>query len=132
MQRKYSVAGIASRGGQILLMRRLPGGSVGGLWEFPGGKVEEGEEPRDALVREWSEETGLDIGVGEELARGEFRHKGQPFTLIAFNVLMPSENSQPELREHDSYRWVYPDKLSGFHLVNSDRVIADIIFPEPA
>ncbi|MCK5736965.1 MAG: NUDIX domain-containing protein, partial [Spirochaetaceae bacterium] len=111
MPEKYSVAGIAWRDGNILLMRRLPGGSIGGLWEFPGGKVEEGEQPPDALSREWMEETGLNVSVGDELARGGFLHNGQSFTLIAFSVVLPSDDSEPELIEHDSYRWVSPEKL---------------------
>ncbi|HTS03762.1 MAG TPA: NUDIX domain-containing protein [Thermoanaerobaculia bacterium] len=50
------VAGVFVRGGRLLLARRPPGRPWAGLWEFPGGKVENGETPEDALVREWREE----------------------------------------------------------------------------
>jgi len=113
-------------------MRRLPGGSVGGLWEFPGGKTEEGEHPREALVREWVEETGLEITVGKEITRGGFQHKGESFTLIAFYVELPAEDSVPDLLEHDAYRWVTVGELPGIDLVDSDRIVADFISRESA
>jgi len=132
MGARISVAGVARRGNLILVMHRLPGGSVGGLWEFPGGKVEEGEEPREALIREWMEETGLEVTPGEEIIRGEFQHKGVSFTLIAFYVDLPSEDSIPALREHDDYRWVTAGELPGMALVDSDRIVADFIFRNSA
>ena len=132
MINNVSVAGVARRGDTVLVMHRLPGGSVGGLWEFPGGKTEPGENPEDALRREWMEETGLKITVGIEIARGGFRHKDTPFTLIAFSVELPSDNSKPALLEHDAYKWVKADELPGLSLVESDRVVADVIFQERA
>ncbi|RKX76024.1 MAG: hypothetical protein DRP60_08065 [Spirochaetes bacterium] len=132
MSSHISVAGVARRGKDILVMRRLPGGSVGGLWEFPGGKAEKGEKPREALFREWMEETGLEITVGEEIVRGGFRHKGVPITLIAFNVELPSTDSEPELLEHDAFQWVKPEQLSLLALVDSDRIVADVILRESA
>ncbi len=132
MSSRISVAGVAHRGNNILVMRRLPGGSVGGLWEFPGGKAEKGERPREALIREWKEETGLEIAVGDEIARGEFHHTGVPITLIAFNVELSSTDSDPDLREHDAFQWVNPRQLSRLALVDSDRIVADVISRESA
>ncbi len=132
MRENISVAGVARRGDTVLVMRRLPGGSVGGLWEFPGGKTEEGERPEEALCREWDEETGLEITVGNEIARGGFQHKGQPFTLIAFNVILPSIESKPALREHDAFQWIKIDKLPGLSLVESDWIAAEVILQEKA
>jgi len=132
MSSRISVAGVARRGNDILVMRRLPGGSVGGLWEFPGGKAERGERPGEALIREWMEETGLEIDVGDEIARGGFHHNGEPITLIAFNVELPSADSDPELREHDAFQWVNVETLSKLSLVDSDRIVADVISRESA
>lgn len=129
---KVSVAGVARRGNTVLVMRRLPGGSVGGLWEFPGGKTDPGEEPEEALRREWMEETELEITVGEEIARSSFRHNGDNFSLIAFSIELPSVESIPMLREHDAYDWVKTADLEGLSLVESDRMLARIIFPGQA
>lgn len=58
-------AGIVVERGTVLLSRRKAGAHLAGMWEFPGGKVESGEDPRDALVRELAEELGIDVEVGE-------------------------------------------------------------------
>jgi 8-oxo-dGTP diphosphatase len=132
MPENISVAGVARRGNTVLVMRRLPGGSVGGLWEFPGGKTDPGERPEDALRREWMEETDLDITVGDEIARGEFLHKGKIFTLIAFDIELPADDSEPILKEHDAFDWINPGNLGELPLVESDRGVAEIIFRELA
>ena len=106
-------------------MHRLPGGSVGGKWEFPGGKCESGETPQEALRREWLEETDFVIAVGPELARGRFHHKGAAFELIAFEAVLPDGAGEPALREHDDYRWVLPEELGGLDLVESDRALLE-------
>lgn len=56
---------IENREGRILIARRKPDISLGGYWEFPGGKVEEGESPSDCLVRELREEMDMQIEPGE-------------------------------------------------------------------
>ena len=124
---KISVAGIARDGDTVFVMRRVSGGSVSGLWEFPGGKTELGENPKDALRREWVEETGLKIAVGNELARGSFFHENEQYTLIAFNVEILNPNSVPILREHDAYDWTHIDELQDLSLVESDKSLLGAI-----
>ncbi|MDR2110325.1 MAG: NUDIX domain-containing protein, partial [Spirochaetaceae bacterium] len=53
MAGRRSVAGIAVEGGRFFIAQRIPGGDLGGKWEFPGGKVEEGETDAEALIREY-------------------------------------------------------------------------------
>src|SRR5450432_452542 len=61
----HVVAAVIRRGQRILATRRLPGGPAGGKWEFPGGKIEPGESPQEALVREIHEELRLALLVGD-------------------------------------------------------------------
>jgi 8-oxo-dGTP diphosphatase len=73
-------AGLTSANGRFLLQKRGPGGRHGGLWEFPGGKVESGEIPEKALIREIDEELGVTVdaaslaffGTAREESEGEF------------------------------------------------------------
>ena len=66
------VTGVLSSHGRIFVQKRLPRGAWGGLWEFPGGRVEPGETPEQAVVREFAEETGLAVRVTAPL--GVIRH----------------------------------------------------------
>jgi 8-oxo-dGTP diphosphatase len=66
---KLVVAALIVRDGRILVCQRTKHQPMALKWEFPGGKVEEGEEPRDALRRELQEELGIDAEIGDEVAR---------------------------------------------------------------
>ena len=61
------VGAVIVRDGLILCAQRGPGGNLAGMWEFPGGKIEPGESPRDALVREIDEELRCEVVVGDEV-----------------------------------------------------------------
>lgn len=85
------VAAVIERDGpdgkMILIGQRLPGGRHPGKWEFPGGKVEPGEEPRAALARELREELGIEARIDQEIERYDFRYgEGTPLRLIFFRV----------------------------------------------
>ncbi len=85
------VAGVFVRGGRLLLARRPPGRAWAGLWEFPGGKVEAGETPEEALVREWREEMDVTpVGLApwrfETVAGAEPGGAKQHVTLLFFRV----------------------------------------------
>src|ERR1700675_3548699 len=81
------VAAVIERDGRILIGQRKPRGRHPGKWEFPGGKVEPGEEPRAALARELREELGIEARIGQEIERYDFSYgQGTPLRLIFFRV----------------------------------------------
>ncbi|TVQ96154.1 MAG: NUDIX domain-containing protein [Spirochaetaceae bacterium] len=119
-----SVAAVIVRDRTVLLALRLPGGSIGGLWEFPGGKVDEEEGEKQALVRELGEELGVRATVHELMASGRFAHRGVPFRLSAYRVqLQPPDATRFTLSEHSETRWVAWDDVSSYAMPESDRTV---------
>jgi len=82
----------------------------GGLWEFPGGKMEPGESPRESLRREIREELGCDIAVDEQVADVTHRYPDLVVRLITFRARLTG--GRPTPREHAQLRWVPPAELS--------------------
>ena len=81
-----SVACIDYRNGKFLIAKRIAHGQMGDRWEFPGGKIEEGEDYTTAIKREMQEEFGCSCKVFEQLAQGTFEHKAKPCSVVAFRV----------------------------------------------
>ena len=114
-----STAAIIVEHGRVLIARRKAGGALGGKWEFPGGKCESGEDPRQALSRELEEELSVGSNVGERVATASFEHDGVAFTLQAYVVHLGSHNMV--LSEHEEVRWIPPEELYRVDLAASDR-----------
>src|SRR5580765_1239531 len=82
------VAAIIERDGKVLICQRKAGQRHAGKWEFPGGKVEPGEEFSSALARELAEELGIAAEIGEEITRYEYAYAGSgPIQLIFYKVV---------------------------------------------
>ena len=119
----YTVtAAVIRREGQVLIAQRPAEGLLGGLWEFPGGKLQDGEDLPECLRREICEELGVDISVGAQI--GVYRHAYTHFrvTLHAFNCLL--EQGEPQALEATDLRWVPPARLEEFPMGKIDRQIA--------
>ena len=121
---RHSVAGIAIEKGRVFIARRKAGGDLGGKWEFPGGKVEEGESDADALRREFLEEFGATVTVGALLGSGEFFHDGQKFALNGYRIFFTSDSFN--MTEHDERRWAALDEIMTLNFADSDR----LLFPQ--
>ena len=116
-----SVAGVAEKEGKVLIALRKPGTSIGEKWEFPGGKLEEGEVPETALIREYREELGISIQVNSKLCEGTFSNGNKDYKLIAFSINLESENFiHPE---HQQVKWVKITDLTSYDLPGSDIII---------
>jgi 8-oxo-dGTP diphosphatase len=114
-----SVAGIAVQGNRLFIARRLPGGDLGGKWEFPGGKVEKGESCEEALVREFQEEFGVMVTAGPRLASSSFEHRGVIRELRAYLIIFKNLNFV--LREHGAWKWADFAEIEKLDFAGSDR-----------
>lgn len=123
---KRSIAGIAVRNDRILVAKRVEGGPIGLRWEFPGGKVEEGETDENALKREFDEELGIDVLPLRILGTSSFLSASGSRELAAWLVEIPQE-SVLELREHSDIAWLRLDELAAIDLADSDRSLLPFI-----
>jgi 8-oxo-dGTP diphosphatase len=122
-----SAVALIDRDGRVLIAQRPPGKSMAGLWEFPGGKVEAGETPEVALIRELQEELG--IGTWEScLAPLSFASH----TYEDFHLLMPlfacrKWEGQPVSRERQALNWVFAKDLKRFPMPPADLPLIPIL-----
>ena len=120
----YTVtAAVIQRQGQVLIAQRPPNGLLGGMWEFPGGKIEPGESLPECLEREISEELGAQIRVGDPF--GVYRHAYTHFrvTLHAFCCTLVNGRQPRPVQVHD-LRWVSRQELQDYPMGKIDRQIA--------
>jgi len=110
------VAAVVEREGRFLLGRRPPDKRHGGLWEFPGGKVGDGESPADAASRELAEELRLGVtDVGRRLHA--IADAGSPFVIEFYPV---SVSGTPTAIEHTTLGWFSLEELLGMELAPAD------------
>ena len=123
---KRVVAGLIWRNGKILVCQRTRHQPMPLKWEFPGGKIEEGEQPRDALRRELDEELGIAAAVGDEVLR--ILHKypgGNSVELRFFNVR--DYSGELENRIFREIVWADPKDLPGYDFLEADeRLVRDL------
>src|SRR5580698_745504 len=114
------VAAIIEREGRVLIGQRQPEQSHALKWEFPGGKVEPGETPEQALTRELHEELAIRNARGTEIARYEFAYPGKnPILLIFYRVT--EVEGEPSNLIYREVRWEPPAKLPDFDFLDGDR-----------
>lgn len=107
--------------GKILIDRRLPQGAMGGLWEFPGGKVEPSETVEDCIKREVKEELGIDIEVGDCLITIDHTYTHLRVTLTVHHCRYVAGIPQPI--ECAEVRWVGLDELETFEFPEANTQI---------
>ena len=109
--------------GRVLLAQRTDAEHAG-LWEFPGGKVEPGEAPEAALVRELREELGIDAVVGNAIIRV---HMQQPEKHLLLDVREVSFVGAPQGMEGQALAWVAPDTLRDYPMPPADLPVVDTL-----
>ncbi|WP_088810418.1 MULTISPECIES: (deoxy)nucleoside triphosphate pyrophosphohydrolase [Listeria] len=111
MKKKINVVGAAIiKENKVLCARRKKDKSLGGLWEFPGGKIEENELPRDALKREIMEEMNVDLEIGEEICSSTYSYDFGDVNLTVFYSKIIS--GEMKLNDHDKIVWLDRDELN--------------------
>ncbi len=118
------VGAVIVRDGLVLCARRGPGAAAG-LWEFPGGKVEPGEDPRAALVREIAEELACAIQVGDELTTTRHEAGAAPVVLTTYWAVLVA--GEPEPVEHVGLVWLPPDRLHDLDWAPADLPTVDLL-----
>ncbi|MGD9028916.1 MAG: A/G-specific adenine glycosylase [Anaerolineae bacterium] len=111
--------------GAVLVAQRNADDMLGGLWEFPGGKCEEGEALRACLTREMREELGVEVEVGDQLIVVEHAYTHFRITLHAFQCRL--RRGQPRCIDCAAFRWVLPGDLDHLPMSVVDRRIAQIL-----
>jgi 8-oxo-dGTP diphosphatase len=112
-------AGIVIDGNDILICQRHHSDSYGMQWEFPGGKVEDGEELKASLRRELAEELTIDAEIGEEVFRVRHRYPDRDVEVVFFVVR--SFRGTISNQVFESVRWVRRDQLTEFNFLEADR-----------
>lgn len=109
MKRIDVVGAVILRDGRVLCAQRAHGGALGGMWEFPGGKVDSGETREAALVREIVEELDCDVTVGEPVVTTVHPYDFAEVTLTTYYCDLVG--SEPRLLEHAESKWLLPEEL---------------------
>ncbi|WP_275298432.1 (deoxy)nucleoside triphosphate pyrophosphohydrolase [Clostridium sp. YIM B02555] len=117
------VAAILTKEDRILIAKRKEDKSQGGLWEFPGGKVEPGEEPEESLVRELKEEMEIEVAVKEHVADSIYDYGNIQVRLIAFKAEILSGDII--LNDHSEYRWILISEMDNFIFAPADIPIVE-------
>lgn len=122
------VAAIIEKDGKILICRRAENKTRALKWEFPGGKIEPGETPEQAVLRECREELDVDLCVNGEFMRVLHSYPDIEIQLTVFRTAIIG--SDPRCIEHKEIRFVYPSELADFELCPADITVAEKIISE--
>lgn len=126
MKRVITVVGaVILRDGLVLCAQRGPGGSLAGLWEFPGGKVEGSETPREALEREIAEELLCEVEVGEVITTTDHEYDFGIVSLTTFYCALI--RGEPVLTEHAAVQWLSPSDLFAVEWAPADVPAVELI-----
>ncbi|HEY1463041.1 MAG TPA: (deoxy)nucleoside triphosphate pyrophosphohydrolase [Terriglobales bacterium] len=123
---KRVVAALIVKDGKILVCQRTRHQTMPLKWEFPGGKIEEGEQPRDAMFRELEEELGIQADVGEEVERMQHVYPNGSAVELRFFVVQSYEG-ELENKIFKDLQWAVRSQLSSFDFLEADlKLVKDL------
>jgi 8-oxo-dGTP diphosphatase len=120
------VAAVIPREDRYLITQRRPTAVLGGLWEFPGGKVEKGESEMEALRREVRERVGVDVEVGACIARRSHDYDGYSVDLSLYQASI-EESAEPQPVRVAACRWVKSAEFENFQFPAADQSTMDLL-----
>jgi 8-oxo-dGTP diphosphatase len=109
--------------GRVLIAKRPEGRALAGLWEFPGGKIEAGERPEEALIRELAEELGIDVTESCLAPLTFASHAYEEFHLLMPLYVCRQWDGEIEPREGQEISWVRPNRLNEIQMPPADEPI---------
>jgi len=115
------VAAVIVRDGRVLACQRNRSGKFPLKWEFPGGKVQNGESPEAALIRELREELSVDATVGAEIYRTRHKYPEMPSAVELIFFTATIESGQIDSRIFEATAWAAPQKLPEMDFLDADR-----------
>jgi 8-oxo-dGTP diphosphatase len=121
---KRVVAALIVQQGKLLVCQRTRHQTMPLKWEFPGGKIEEGEQPRDALRRELDEELGIDATIGDELARIQHEYPNGGMVELRFFIVREYKG-ELENRIFKDIQWAKPGDLPKFDFLEADLTLVN-------
>ncbi len=114
-------AALIDTDGRVLIAQRPEGKAFAGLWEFPGGKIEPGERPEQALIRELREELGIEVSAACLAPFVFTSHAYDSFHLLMPLYLLRRWSGTVQRREHAALKWVKPNQLSDYPMPPADE-----------
>jgi 8-oxo-dGTP diphosphatase len=112
------VAAVIKKEDKYLITRRAPSKHLAGFWEFPGGKIEEGETPEACLIREIDEELDITVSVRAFFMENEHIYPSKKIILIAFFCEMTA--GEITLKDHDKFEWVSKEQFDHYKFAPAD------------
>ena len=109
---------IINRNNEVMIAKRKTDKKLGGLWEFPGGKMEVGETPEESLKRELKEEMSIDIKVKEYFGENIYNYDDKPIRLIAY--ICEIVKGDIVLTDHSEYKWIDKSIIKDYNIAPAD------------
>ena len=122
-----SAVALIDRDGRVLLAQRPEGKKLAGMWEFPGGKVEPGETPEAALIRELGEELGIDTAESCLAPLSFASHSYDDFHLIMLVFVCRKWQGHPKPLEGGELAWVRPARLRDYEMPPADLPLIPVL-----
>jgi len=120
-------AALADGEGRVLLQQRAPGRAMAGLWEFPGGKVDEGERPEAALARELEEELGIAVAEGDLMPACFASAPLGASHMILLLYLCRRWQGEPRPLDASALRWEWPEQMRALAMPPADEPLVNLL-----